>query len=223
MYLQLCNNIMVSFTAIFWISHKSIVRNLNYHSNCTSLKIIWMTVFGPCVRQITSRCVIWNAQSKWRSGCVFQWCISQIMQRNRHMNALTSKLWFGGGAMWPSNPFLLHVGYTARCIMYRSIWNASSVHVWLGLIGRVPRYEPRIFSRSRMLNRKFGLSCVHCVIQISQLLLSCVHCVIWMIIQIAHLCSHVKTVTVKDTFSWWYSELANVWFGEKTWFRDTSI
>ena len=42
------------------------------------------------------------------------------------------------------------------------------------LIGRVPRHS----SPAGMQNPKFGLSCVHCVIQISQLLLSCVHCVI---------------------------------------------
>ena len=42
------------------------------------------------------------------------------------------------------------------------------------LIGRVPRHS----SPAGMQNPKFGLSCVHCVIQISQLLLSCVHCVV---------------------------------------------
>ena len=42
------------------------------------------------------------------------------------------------------------------------------------LIGRVPRNS----SPAGMQNPKFGLSWVHCVIQISQLLLSCVHCVI---------------------------------------------
>ena len=52
--------------------------------------------FGPCVRKIIPRCVIWIAQFKWRSGGVFQWRISQITQRNRCMNAFTSKLWFGG-------------------------------------------------------------------------------------------------------------------------------
>ena len=41
------------------------------------------------------------------------------------------------------------------------------------LIGRVPRHS----SPAGMRNPKFGLSCFHCVIQISQLLLSCVHCV----------------------------------------------
>ena len=33
-------------------------------------------------------------------------------------------------------------------------------------------------SPAGMQNPKFCLSCVHCVIQISQILLSCVHCVI---------------------------------------------
>ena len=62
------------------------------------------------------RDAIWNAHFKWRSGGVFKLRISQIMQRNHRMNALTSKLWFGGGgggAKWPSNHFRL---YTARCI-----------------------------------------------------------------------------------------------------------
>ena len=52
--------------------------------------------FGPCVRQITSRCVIWNAHFKWRSGGVFKLSISQITQRKHRMNALTSKSWFWG-------------------------------------------------------------------------------------------------------------------------------
>ena len=55
-------------------------------------RIIWMTVFWHVCTQIS---VIWIAQSKWWSGGVFQWRISQILQRNHRMNALTSKLWFG--------------------------------------------------------------------------------------------------------------------------------
>ena len=79
--------------------------------------------------------------------------------------------------------------------MYRSIENemwAPCMFDWQGTL--------TFFSRSGMLNPKFGLSCVHyviqisqlllscvhCVIQISQLLLTCVHCVIQMIIQITH-------------------------------------
>ena len=84
--------------------------------------------FGPCVRQITSRCIIWNAHFKWRSGGVFKLRISQITQWNHSMNALTSKSWFGGGAKWPSN--WLPPIYRALH-MYRSTGNASSVHVWL--------------------------------------------------------------------------------------------
>ena len=64
------------------------LRNLNDHSNDG--------ILDRCVRKITLRCIIWNAQFKWRSRGVFQLRISQITQRNRCMNALTSKLWFGG-------------------------------------------------------------------------------------------------------------------------------
>ena len=58
------------------------------------LRIIEMTVLWPVCTQIS---VIWIAQFKWWSGGVFQWRISQIMQQNCRMNALTSKLWLGGG------------------------------------------------------------------------------------------------------------------------------
>ena len=131
--------------------------------------------FGLCVCKITSRCEIWIAQLKLHSRCVFQWRISQITQRNHCMNALTSNLWFGGGAMWPitTSPYIPRATYVQQ---------QRKCELCACLIGRVPRHKPCIFSYSGMLNRKFGLSCVHCVIQISQLLLLCVHCVI----QIAH-------------------------------------
>ena len=94
-----------------WLfSHESKVRNLSDHSNYASFE--WR-YFGPCVRKFASRCVSWIAQFKWQSGGVFQWRISRITQRNRRMNALTCKLWFGGGATWPSNHFRLHI---MRCI-----------------------------------------------------------------------------------------------------------
>ena len=115
--------------------------------------------FGMCVRKITSRCVIWIVQFKWRSGGIFQWGISQITQRN--MNALTSKCDLGGGAMWPRTTS----AYIPRAAYLQKHRNRE---LRACLIGRVPRHEPR----------KFGLPCVHCVIQISQLLLSCAHCLI---------------------------------------------
>ena len=45
-------------------------------------------------------------------------------------------------------------------------------------IGRVPRHSHASSPCSRTQNRKFGVSCVHCIIQILQFLLSCVHCII---------------------------------------------
>ena len=82
------------------------------------------------------------------------------------------------------------------------------------LIGRVPRHSSPALSR--MLNPKFGLSCqscVHCVIQISQLLLSCVHCIIQIsqlllscvhcVIQISQLLlSCVHCVSQNAQFKW---------------------
>ena len=77
----------------------------------------------------------------------FQWCISQITQRNCRMNALTSKLWLGGLSYMTFSPLP-----PIYCVLHMcSTGNASS----------------------GMLSRKFGLLCVHCVIQISQF--SCVY------------------------------------------------
>ena len=89
------------------------------------------------------------------------------------MNALTSKLWFGGAELRDRLTTSAYISRAAYVQKHRKR------ELFACLIGRVPRHEPRIFSGSGMLNRKFGLSCVHCVIQILQiLLLSCVHCVI---------------------------------------------
>ena len=128
-------------------------------ARCTVWMIIWMTVFFTVCMQ--NYIVMRN--------CAIQ---MTVPPRNRRMNALTSNLWFGGRAMWPSNHFRLYIQGTAYVQKHRK----RELHACL--IGRVPRHEPHIFSRSGMLNRKFGLSCVHCIVQISQLLLSCVHCVI---------------------------------------------
>ena len=62
--------------------------------------------------------------------------ISQIMQQNCRMNALTSKLWFRARAMWPSDHFRLHV-YTARCIY---VQKHRKCELRACLIGRVPRH-----------------------------------------------------------------------------------
>ena len=76
-------------------SHESKVHNLNDHLNCASEWSFEWRYFRQCVRKFILRCVIWIAKLPYDS------------------NALTSKLWFGGGAMWPSNHFRL---YTACCI-----------------------------------------------------------------------------------------------------------
>ena len=60
------------------------------------------------------------------------------MQRNHRMNALTSKLWYGGAelhCMWPSNHFRL---YTARCIVCTEaqetrapcMFDWQGIHTW---------------------------------------------------------------------------------------------
>ena len=116
-----------------------------------------------------------------------------IMQRNHRMNALTSKLWFGGRA--ELHDLLTTSAYnTAHCTCYRSFLQARlASEPRACLIGRVPRHSHASSPRSRMQNHKFGLSCVHCVIQISQFSVCTLH-------NSNHdnsnyaLCSRVKTV-----------------------------
>ena len=77
-------------------SHDGKVRILNFNSKCAFWIKIRKTHFRPCVCQITSRNVIWNAHLKSRYRRVFQLRFSQITQRNLCMNDLTSKSCFGG-------------------------------------------------------------------------------------------------------------------------------
>ena len=109
---------------IIWIAHFELSFEWRY--------------FGPCVHQTTSRCVIWNAQFKWRSGGVVQVRISQIMQRNRRMNALTSKLWFGGRSyvrdLLTTSAYIPHAAY-----MYVQMHRKCELRACL--IGRVPRHS----------------------------------------------------------------------------------
>ena len=95
--------------------------------------------FGPCVRQITSRCIIWNAHFKWRSGGVFQLRISQITQQNNRMNALTSKLWFGeGGGGAELSDLLTTSAYIPRAAY---VQKHRKCELRACLIGRVPRHS----------------------------------------------------------------------------------
>ena len=164
--------------------------------------------FGPCVRQITSRCVIWNAHFKWRSGGVFKLHISQITQGNHCMNALTSNrdfyffIFFLGGGGAELSDLLTTSAYIPRAAC---VQKHRKCELCACLIGRVPRHSfPAGMQNPKsglscvhciiQISQWFVLSCVHCIIQISQWLLSCVHCLIQMIIQIYALCSRVKTV-----------------------------
>ena len=126
--------------------------------NCAQLEwsFEWW-YFGPCVRKITLQCVIWIVQFKWWSRGIFQWRISQITQQNNCMNALTSKLWFGGRATCTC----IHV----RDLLITSAFIPRAAYVQKHskrelratcLIGRVPRHEPRIFFRSGMQNRNLA-------------------------------------------------------------------
>ena len=77
-------------------SHDGKVRILNFNSRCAFWIKIQNTQKRPCVCQITSQNVIWNAHLKSRYRGVFQLRFSQITQRNLCMNDLTSESCFGG-------------------------------------------------------------------------------------------------------------------------------
>ena len=162
---------------VFWI----LIRNAHFELKFERLYC------GPCVRQITSRC------TEMRISNDVPEVFSSYASRKSRSEITVWMPWplnrdLGGRAKWPSNHFRL---YTARCIIYVQKHRKCELHACL--IGRVPRHSP-----AGLQNPKFGLSCVHCVIQISQVLLSCVHCVI----QNAHfelnskyaLCRRVNTV-----------------------------
>ena len=85
------------------LSKRPNVECFHTRAKCTIRMIVWVTchsnagiLIGLCVRKLASWRVIWISQFKWWSGGVFKWRMSQITRRNRRMNALTSKLWFGG-------------------------------------------------------------------------------------------------------------------------------
>ena len=144
------------------------MRILHFNSKCAFWIKIWKTVFWTVCTP--------NHIAMHNLKCAFQMTvqrcfpvtISQITQPNHCMNALTSKSWFGGWSYIVSDLLTTSAYRVLHTCMYRSTGNASPMH------GRVPRHS----SPAGMQNPKFGLSCVHCVIQTSQSLLSCVHCVI---------------------------------------------
>ena len=144
-----------------WLfSHESKVRNLNDHVNDGILdhvyaNLYWDALFEFCNSNDGPEVFSSYASRKSRTEITvwMPWPLNCVLR---------------GGAKWPSNHFRL---YTSRCI-YVQKHRKCELHACL--IGRVPRNS----SPAGMQNPKFGLSCVHCVIQISQLLLSRIHCVI---------------------------------------------
>ena len=124
-----------------------------------------MTIFWPVCTQIS---VIWIAQFKWWSRGVFHRRNSKITKRNRHMNALTSKLWFGRrsyATFYPLPP------------INHAFSNTNEMH--LGIVRRTQkRLSHSSYPRSGMLNpelrKVFSLLCTLCNSNIAILnLLSC--------------------------------------------------
>ena len=141
-------------------SHESKVRNLNYHSNVAILDRVYAKLHRNASFEIRNS----NDGPEVFSSYAF------LKSRNEIAVWMPWPLNcdLGGGVTWPSNHFRL---YTTPCICTEAqAMRAPCMFDWQG--------THTFFSRFGMLNPKFGLSCVHCVIQISQLLLSCVHCVI---------------------------------------------
>ena len=105
------------------------------------------------------------------------------MQRNRRMNALTSKLWFGGQSYVTFYP--LPPVYRALH-MCRHIENASSVHVWLAGYPDIllPLWNATCKSQIRspvctLRNSNMAITSLVCTLRNS-------NCTIQVIIQITH-------------------------------------
>ena len=169
----------------------------SHESKVCYLNIIWITqfewsfelwYFGARVSKITSQCVIWNAQFKWRSGGVSQLCIDLSNHAVKSpYECLDLKIVIWEAELRDLLTTSAYIPRVALCTGAQEM-RAPCMFDW-----QVTQTWTRHFSCSGMKNRNFGLSCVHCVVQISQLhvLLMCVHCVIQtaairMIIQIAH-------------------------------------
>ena len=140
--------------------------NDSFHTRakCVIWIIIWIAhsewsferqYFGPCVCQITSWCVIEMRLSNDRAEVFSSYASRKSCSKITVWMPWPLKCDLRGGAMWPSNHFRL---YTACCICTEAHEiRAPCMFDWQG--------TQTFFSRSGMLNPKFGLSCVHCVIQ----------------------------------------------------------
>ena len=144
-------------------SHESKVHNLNYHLNCAFWMIIWKTVFWTvCTpnyiamtrfQMTVRRCFPFTHLSNHAAKSPYE-CPDLL---NCDLGAELRDL-------------LTTSAYnTARCTCYRSFLQARlASEPRACLIGRVPKHSYASSPRSRMQNSKFGLSCVHCIIQNAQ-------------------------------------------------------
>ena len=135
------------------------------------LRIIRMTVFGPCVRTFALRCVIWIAQFKSDGPEVFS-----------NDASLKSRSEIAVWMPWPVNcdlgvelRDLLTTSAYISCAAYVQKHRKCELHACL--IGRVPRHEPRFFSCTGMLNPKFGFaSSLVCMLRNSNIAITILHC-----------------------------------------------
>ena len=153
------------YTFLWLFSHESKVRNLNFNSKCAFELKFERQYFGPCVCQ------------SHHDACAFQMTVRRCFPDTHLANHAAKspyecpdlKIVIWGvelSDLLTTSAYIPHAAYVQK-------HRKCELHACL--IGRVPK---TFFSRSGMLNPKFGLSCVHCTIQISQLLLLCVHCII---------------------------------------------
>ena len=147
------NRRCINYKNIRLFSHDGKVRILNFNSRCAFWIKIQNTQKRPCVCQITSQNVIWNAHLKSRYRGVFQLRFSQITQRNLCMNDLTSESCFGGRSS--CDLLTISTYNTARCTCKGNVNNTRAC-----LIGRQPRHSHASSPRSRKENHIRSLVCI---------------------------------------------------------------
>ena len=157
-------------------------------AKCAIWIIIWIVqfewsfelqYFGPCIRQITSRCIIWNVQFKWRPEVFSSYA------------SLKSRSEIAVSMPWPLNwdfEAELHDLLTTSTYIPRAAYVQKHIKCELRacLIGRVPRHllplwnvKPQSWSLVCTLrNSNIAITSLVCTLRNS-------NCAIRMIIQIA--------------------------------------
>ena len=107
-------------------------------------------------------------QLNWWSRGVFQWRISQIMQRNHCVNALTSKLWFGGRS---------YVTFWPLPTINGTFSNRNSISNEISIIMSKKRAMLLLAPRSGLLNCKLGeVFSLVCTLGNSNIAITILHC-----------------------------------------------